>query len=178
MSKHLSNDMVGLIAYTLTVDGEVIDTITREDAIEYLHGADNIVPGLEEALEGKTAGDKFEVTVNPLDGYGEYDEDEIEVISMDDFDNPEEVAPGIEIEIMDEDGEVYEALIVSVEGKNVTLDFNHPLAGKDLHYAVEVLEVRDATEKELDLGFPESLLEEMYEDLDDHEHDDVEFSEN
>lgn len=181
MSKRLTNDMVGTIAYTLTIDGEVVDVVARDEAIEYLHGAENLVPGLEQALEGKAAGDSFEITLEPADGYGDYDDEDIEVLSVDDFEGVDELEPGMELEIMDDEGEFYEAVILSVDGENVTVDFNHPFAGKTLHYSVDVIDVRDATEKEIDLGYPESLIEEIYTDLDHdhvHVHEDVEFSEN
>jgi FKBP-type peptidyl-prolyl cis-trans isomerase SlyD len=169
MTLRLKNDMVGLLAYTLTVDGEVVETVDRENPIEYLHGAQNIVEGLEAALEGKQAGDTFEVTVAPEQGYGEYLEDDIEVVPASEFEDLDELQVGMELEMVDEDGEIVEATIMEITPDQVVLDFNPPLAGKTLHYKVEVVEVREATEEELEMGLPASLIDEMYDDFEDDE---------
>ncbi|MCU0512769.1 MAG: peptidylprolyl isomerase [Anaerolineae bacterium] len=179
MAFTLKQDMVGTIAYTLTVDGAVVEVIKPENAVEYLHGADNLVPGLEAALEGKAVGDSFDVTVLPEDGYGEYDEDEIEEMDAGDFEDFGELEPGMEIELMDEDGDIYEATVLEVTGSVVRLDFNSPLAGKTLHYTVQVMAVREASDEELEMGLPASLIDELYsqmdeedeEDGDEHDHD-------
>ncbi len=169
MTLRLKNDMVGLLAYTLTVDGEVVETVDRANPIEYLHGAQNIVEGLEAALEGKQAGDTFEVTVAPEQGYGEYLEDDIEAIPVSEFDDLDELQVGMELEMVDEDGDVVEATIVEITPDQVVLDFNPPLAGKTLHYTVEVVDVREATEEELEMGLPASLIDEMYDDIEEDE---------
>lgn len=169
MTLRLKNDMVGLLAYTLTVDGEVVETVDRENPIEYLHGAQNIVEGLEAALEGKQAGDTFEVTVAPEQGYGEYLEDDIEAIPASEFEDLDELQVGMELEMVDEDGDIVEATIMEITPDQVVLDFNPPLAGKTLHYKVEVVQVREATEEELEMGLPASLIDEMYDDVEDDE---------
>jgi FKBP-type peptidyl-prolyl cis-trans isomerase SlyD len=169
MTLSLKNDMVGLLAYTLTVDGEVIETVDRDNPIEYLHGAQNIVEGLEAALEGKKAGDVFEVTVPPEQGYGEYLEDDIEAIPSSEFDDLDELRVGMELEMVDEDGDIVEATIMEITPEQVVLDFNPPLAGKTLHYKVEVVQVREATEEELEMGLPASLIDEMYDEVEDEE---------
>lgn len=171
MASTLKQDMVGTIAYTLTVDGSVVEVINTDDAVEYLHGAENLVPGLEAALEGKTVGDKFSVTVQPEDGYGEYDQDEIEEMDLSDFEDMGEIQPGMEIELMDEDGDIFEATVLEINGPKVRLDFNSALAGKVLNYSVEVVAVREATDEELDMGLPASLIEELYMELDDEDDD-------
>lgn len=175
MSLTLSENKVGAIAYDIHVDGELLETVSTDDAIEYLHGWDNIVPGLERALAGKQAGDSFDVTVEPEDAYGDYDEDLIEEIPAEDFEFDEadvELAPGLEVEMMDEDGDILEGTVVGVEGDYVLVDLNPPLAGKTIRYAGKVLRVREATEEELEWGFPESLLEEMFGEDDDFEDED------
>jgi FKBP-type peptidyl-prolyl cis-trans isomerase SlyD len=163
----LTNGMVGTIAYVLRVDGNEIEEVTAEEGLEYLHGAENIVPGLEAALEGKQPGDAFSITVQPEDGYGEYDEDNIEDFPADDVSTGDKLEPGMEIEIMDEDDEVYEGTVIEVTKQYIRVDFNDPLAGEVLVYDVEVVDVRPATEEELKMGFPASLLDEME---DDHDH--------
>ena len=172
MAATLKQDMVGMIAYTLTVDGSVVEVIEPNDAVEYLHGAENLVPGLETALEGKKTGDKFDVTVQPEDGYGEYDEEEIEEMDLSEFEDMGEIRPGMEIELMDEDGDIFEATVLEINDGTVRLDFNSPLAGKVLNYSVEVVNVREATDEELDMGLPASLIEELYEEMEDEEEED------
>lgn len=169
MAHSLKNDMVGVLAYKLMVDGEVVELIDRESPIEYLHGAQNIVPGLENALAGKKAGDKFSVTLQPADAYGDYDEEDVEDVPLEEFDDADELEVGMELEVMDEDGEYIEAIVAEITEEYVRLDYNSPLAGKVLTYEVEVVEVREATEEELEMGYPASLLEEMYYDYDEDE---------
>ncbi|MCA9881490.1 MAG: peptidylprolyl isomerase [Anaerolineaceae bacterium] len=164
----LKDGMVGTIAYTLHVDGVEFEEVTADDNMEYLHGAENIVPGLEAALEGKQPGDSFSVEVQPVDGYGDYDEELIDEYPSEDFDTEDELEPGMEIEIMDEEGEMYEGTILEMNDDYIRVDFNDPLAGKILTYDVKVVDVRPATEEELKMGFPASLLDEMD---DDHDHD-------
>jgi FKBP-type peptidyl-prolyl cis-trans isomerase SlyD len=174
MAHRLTNNMVGAIAYKLTVDGTLIEHIDAQDAIEYLHGAENIVPGLEAALQDKTVGDTFSVVVPPAEGYGEYDEEDIAEFPREDFEEADALEVGMEIEFDmdedDEDGIVEVGVIVGLDDETVTIDFNHPLAGKTLHYDVQVVEVRPATEEELALGVPESMFDMLDEDFDD-DHD-------
>jgi FKBP-type peptidyl-prolyl cis-trans isomerase SlyD len=159
---NLTEDKVGVLAFTIYVDGVEKDTVTKEDPMEYLHGAENIVPGLEKALDGKSVGYKFDVTVLPTDGYGEYDDEAMIEVDLAEFDD-EGTAPeiGLEVEMLDEDGEIIEGRIMSVEDGVVIVDLNHELAGKTVRYVGEVVNVREATEEELEWGFPESLLDEM-----------------
>lgn len=172
MALTLKQDMVGTIAYTLTVDGNVVEVISRDEAIEYLHGAENLVPGLEAALEGKKAGDSFAITIVPEDGYGEYDPEDVDVINRSEFEDFGAIEVGTEIEMVDDEGDIYEAVVVEVTDTTVKLDFNAPLAGKTLHYEVEIIEVREATDEEVDLGLPASLIAEMYDDYEDDDEDD------
>ena len=172
MSNTLSENKIGAIAYKIYVDGELLETVREEDAIEYMHGWDNIVPGLEKALEGKQAGESFDVTVPPEDAYGEYDNDLIEEIPVEDFEFDEadaKLEPGLEVEMMDEEGDIIEGTILGLEGDYVLVDMNPPLAGKTIRYAGVVLNVREASEEELEWGFPESLLDEMFGEDDDYE---------
>lgn len=169
MSNTLKENKIGAIAYEIYVDGELLETVNDDQAIEYMHGWDNIVPGLEKALEGKAAGDTFDVTVAPEEAYGEYDKDLIEEIPAVDFDFDDEggqLEAGLEVEMMDEDGEILEGTVLGIEGDFVQVDMNPPLAGKTIRYAGKVLNVREPSEEELDWGFPESLLEEMFGDED------------
>jgi FKBP-type peptidyl-prolyl cis-trans isomerase SlyD len=159
------NDTVVTLAYTLKVDGQTIDEADRDDPVEYLHGALNIVPGLELALAGHKVGDKLTVTVAPDQGYGEYDPDEVEWFEREEFDDADELAPGMVLAVEDEDGEMYDVTVAEVTAEGVALDFNPPLAGKTLIFHVEVLGVRGADEEEIAHGHPHTVLE--FDDEDD-----------
>lgn len=174
----LQNDRVGAIAYKLTVDGQIEEVITTEDAIEYLHGAENIIPGLEEALEGKSVGDKFAIMISPDKGYGEYDAEDIDEIPLAEFElDTSDLQVGEEIELWsEEDGDIFEATILDITDTMIKLDFNHPMAGKTLNYEVEVVDVREATAEEIELGVPRSIMDEMYEALNNDDVDDEYYS--
>jgi FKBP-type peptidyl-prolyl cis-trans isomerase SlyD len=177
MSEVIAENKVATLAYEIWVDDELLETVTVENAIEYLHGWDNIVPGLEKALEGKVAGDTFDITVPPEEGYGDYDDELIEEIDRSDFDFEEEsvqIEIGMEVEMLDEEGDIIEGTIVGIEDDVVLVDMNPPLAGKTIRYAGEVISVREANEDELDWGFPESLMEELFGEEDDWDEEDEE----
>lgn len=164
MAERLTNNMVGTFCFVLKVDGAVLEEIPVDDAVEYLHGAENIIPGLEKALAGKQAGDKFTITVEPPDAYGDYDEMLVQDIHMDDIDGGEELEEGMMIELYnDEDEDIMDAVITDVYDDLITIDMNHELAGKTLVYDVEVLSVRAATDVEIEDGLPQSILDEVNE---------------
>lgn len=148
----IADGVVVSLSYTLEVDGEVIAETEAGDPMEYLHGAENIVPGLEAALAGKRVGDKLSVTLAPDDAYGEYDPEDIDEIERGDLEHLTEIEVGMAIEVQDEEGDIYVAFIREISDKMITLDFNPPLAGKTLTYNVEVLETRPATEEEIQHG--------------------------
>ncbi len=148
----VTDGMVVSLRYVLVADGEEVARVDNDDPMEYLHGAEDILPGLESALEGKTVGDTFRVTLPPSDAYGDYDEDEIEEIDRDAIPNAEELELGMMVEVEDEEGYSYMAYVSEITDEVVVLDFNHPLAGKTLTYEGEVISVRPATEDELSHG--------------------------
>ncbi len=157
MTDRITDGMVVSLAYVLTVDGEEVERTEASSPLEYLHGADNIIPGLEAALTGKQAGDRVHVTLPPDEAYGEYDEDEIEEVDRSDMADAGPLEVGTLVEVEDEDGFVYLATIADINDDVVTLDFNPPLAGKTLTYDVQVVALRPASEIELDHGHPHSL---------------------
>jgi FKBP-type peptidyl-prolyl cis-trans isomerase SlyD len=172
MPNKIENGVVVSLAYTLEVDGEVVNTSDSNEPLEYLHGAENIVPGLEEALEGKTVGDKVHVVVPPEKAYGDYDEDDIDEFEMDEIPDSENLEEGMIVEMEDEDGFVYVGTVMEVSDGVVVVDFNPPLAGKTLTFDVEVLKLREADPEELDHGHPHSL-----DDFYDEEFEDDDFDE-
>ncbi len=148
----ITANKVVTIHYTLRNDaGEVLDSSDGGDPLAYLHGADNIVPGLERQLEGRKVGDKLQAKVAPADGYGEKTPGGPKAIPKSAFAGME-VAPGMTFMVEDDDGDHMPLRVVGVAGDEVLVDMDHPLAGETLHFDVEVLEVRDATAEELSHG--------------------------
>ena len=140
------------IHYTLTNDqGEVLDSSKGGDALVYLHGSGNIISGLEAALVGKKVGDKFNVRIEPKDAYGEVADDMVQIISKDMFEGIEQIEVGMQFhaDVSYGSGVV---TVVNIDGDNVTIDGNHPLAGEALTFDVEIIDVRPATKEELDHG--------------------------
>ncbi len=162
--ERIEDGVVVSLAYVLTVDGEEIARTEPGETMDYLHGAENIVPGLEAALAGKKVGDKFSVTLEAGDAYGEYDEDNVEELDREDVPQADELEKGMVIEVEDEEGFVYLAFVREVSADTVTLDYNPPLAGKTLTYQVEVLAIREADDEELAHGHPHSMGDEDEDD--------------
>ncbi len=130
---------------------ETIDSSDGGDPMVYLHGARNIIPGLEQALEGKVAGDAFDVTVAAAEAYGEHSADRVQTVPREAFAEIGEVQVGMKVTAQTEMGPI-ELLVTEVGDDEVTVDANHPLAGKDLKFSVRVEDVRDASEEEIAHG--------------------------
>ena len=144
----VADNMAVSIHYTLTNDdGEVLDSSIGDEALVYIHGGENIIPGLEKALQDKIAGDKFNVRIAPEDAYGELMEEMIQVISRDMFEGIDNIEVGMQFhaDVSSGSGVV---TVVNIEGDDITIDGNHPLAGISLTFNVEVIDVRVATEEE------------------------------
>jgi len=153
MSKDsVQNDVVVSMEYTLKIDGEVIDSSEGQDPLEFLAGHGNIIPGLENEMIGMKVGDSKDVVVEPADGYGEYDDEAFLDVPRDQFPADMPVEEGLELTVRDDDGQARYARIESVDGETVRLNFNHPLAGDELHFNVKVVNLREPTEEELDHG--------------------------
>lgn len=148
----VEDDVVVSMDYALKVEGELVDFSEESGPVHFLQGHGEIIPGLEREIYGMGIGDSKEVVVTPEDAYGQIDPDEIEEVSIFDFPREIELAPGVELELKDEEGHTEIARIVDVGEFDVTLDFNHPLAGKELHFEVTITDLRPATEEELDHG--------------------------
>jgi len=148
----ITQNTVASFHYTLkNGDGETIDSSTGKEPLIYLHGANNIVPGLEKELNDKQVGDTLSVVVNPSEGYGEYDANLVQELPSDMFSGVDSVEVGMEFHAQTEKGmQVVE--VVAVENDTVTVNGNHPLAGQELHFDVEITEVREATKEELEHG--------------------------
>jgi len=148
----VADNMAVSIHYTLTNDeGEVLDSSIGDDALVYLHGTGNIIPGLEDALQGKAVGDKFNVRIAAKDAYGEQNDEMIQVIPRAMFEGIDEIEVGMQFhaDVSSGSGEV---TIVKIEGDDITIDGNHPLAGMALTFDVEVVDIRPATKEEAEHG--------------------------
>ena len=153
MSLLIGDKLVVSMHYTLKDDdGNVIDSSVGEEPLTYLHGAGNIIPGLEKALLGKVQGDSMDVRVEPAEGYGDMVPELIQVIDKSAFQEVEAIEPGMEFQAPSPDGDMRTVVVRAVEGEEVTIDANHPLAGMDLHFAVEITAVREASQEEIDHG--------------------------
>jgi len=149
----IAENTVASIEYTLMDDdGRVLDTSEGREPLTYLHGAGQLIPGLESALEGQAAGDKVEVTVEPAEGYGERDERLVQNVSRDAFQGVARVEAGMRFQAKDQSGRGRMITVAAVDGDTVTVDANHPLAGKPLNFKVDVVEVRPATSEEIEQG--------------------------
>lgn len=148
----ISQDSVVLIDYRLTDDtGAELDSSTDHGPLAYLHGHSNIVPGLEQALEGRSAGEEFSVSIEPVMAYGEINPTLTQTLPSSMFGGTEQIAVGMQFHAQTDHG-VEVVTVTALEGDEVTIDGNHPMAGKTLHFDVTVREVRAASEEELAHG--------------------------
>ena len=139
--------------YTVSdaANGEQLDSSKDSEPLTYLHGANNLIPGLEAELAGKSVGDEFEVTIDAADAYGEYSDDRVQVVPISAFEGVEKIEPGVMVAAETEQGAI-EMIITEVNGDEVTVDANHPLAGRSLTFQVSVEFIRDASAEEIDHG--------------------------
>ena len=148
----ITQDQVVSIHYTLTDDGgEVLDSSGDGAPLSYLHGRGNLIPGLERELAGKSPGDKLQVKIPPADAYGEYDRALVQRVPRRTLKGVPNVRVGMRLHAQTEQGP-RAVTVTQVTGDMVTLDGNHPLAGKNLNFEVEVTGVREATAEELSHG--------------------------
>ncbi len=153
MSKDTVQDgLVVSMDYKLTVDGEVLDSSEDAGPLQFLAGYGNIVPGLEREMAGMKIGESKDVVVAPADGYGEFDEEAFMEVPRNEFPSDLQLEEGIELNVTDEDGQNQYARVENITDESVRLDFNHPLAGAELHFNVKVVALRDPTKEELDHG--------------------------
>ena len=166
-----SGVVVGL-HYTLkNAAGEVLDKSEPDAPMVYLHGHDNIVPGLERKLSGRAVGDTLHVVVAPEDGYGDRDPRGEQKVPREAFPPDAPLEAGVQLAVRDASGDLVPLWISKVEGDVVHVDLNHPLAGETLHFDVEVLSLRAATAEELEHGHPHGADGHDHHDHD-HDHDD------
>ncbi len=148
----IKKNKVVSIDYTLkNDDGKILDTSEGREPLNFIHGNGHLIPGLEEALEGKTKDKKLSVSIPPEKGYGIRSEEMIQTVDRSNFDKEAQIETGMQFQAQMDNG-VQLLTVTKVEGNNVTLDGNHPLADKTLHFDVNVVDVREATKEELEHG--------------------------
>ncbi|MAT41006.1 MAG: peptidylprolyl isomerase [Anaerolineaceae bacterium] len=192
----MAENIVVTLAYELTVDGKVVDSSEDGEPIIFLQGAGQVIPGLEKALVGMKSGESKKIVVSAAEGYGEKDEDAVVEVPREEFPSDFPLAVGLEITVQtneesddddtdfdeDEDFEdeddMMEAVITDFNDETVTLDFNHPLAGKELTFNITVVDLRYASEEEIEHGHVHGDDFDFYFDDEDFEDDDDESSDN
>lgn len=152
----ISQNTVVSIDYTLTGDdGQVIDTSEGREPLVYLHGHQNIIPGLEKAIEGHTEGEELDVTVEPEEGYGPYRDELVQDVPREAFEGVDKVEPGMSFRAESNAGPMT-VVVKDVGDEAVTVDGNHMLAGQVLNFKVAIKDVREATETEIEQGTAEA----------------------
>lgn len=148
----IKEDKVVAIDYRLTDDeGNELDASKPEQPLVYLHGHKNIIPGLEDALEGKASGESMDVRIEAKDAYGEHQSQLQQVVPKGQFESIDNLEVGMRLQASTPEGPI-PIEVIKIEDEEVTIDANHPLAGKPLNFAVTVKEVRDSTEEERSHG--------------------------
>lgn len=148
----IAEQTVVSLNYTLkNSDGNLLDTSEGRSPLVYLHGVGALISGLEDELQGKVQGDKINAVIPPEKAYGSRSEDLVKLVSKDGFQGEEEIHEGMQVQLETEHGPAI-ALITKIEGNDVTLDLNHPLADMTLHFDVEIVDVRAATADEISHG--------------------------
>lgn len=143
------------VSYELEVEGQIADKAGSEKPLEYIHGSGMLLPKFEENVEGKEPGEGFEFVLTPEEGYGAYQPEYVIELPMESFAGPDGnimtqfLVVGTVIPMLDNQGQVVQGTVAEVGKETVKMDFNHPMAGKTLHFTGKVEAVRDATEKEL-----------------------------
>lgn len=154
---NITKNTVPSVTYTLKVGGEVVESTGAENPLVYLHGANAMIPGFEKKLEGLSLGDKFDFEVPSAEGYGEIIEQAIVELPKSNFEidgefQGEIVKEGATIPMQDQEGNPMRGIVQNVTDTVVKIDFNHPLAGKDLHFSGDVIELREAEAVEIEHG--------------------------
>lgn len=151
----ISDGKVAEIHFTLTLDdGQIADSSKDQEPMLYLHGAENIVVGLERQLTGKAAGTELKVDVSPEEGFGTRNEEGVQDVPRSSFPDDLDFELGMDFGFESDDGSVMTGWVTNFTDETVTIDLNHPLAGEALHFDIKVLSVRDATSEELEHGHP------------------------
>jgi len=148
----ITQNTVVTLNYTLKDDNGAILDQSHDDSFMYLHGTGGIIPGLENELEGKAAGDSLSVHISPEDGYGLRDDSMVQVVPRNMFESDHPIEEGIQFHAESPEGEMLTVTVTKIEGDNITVDGNHPLAGIALNFDVTVANIREASAEEIEHG--------------------------
>ncbi len=151
-NKKVDDGQVVSMHYTLHVDGNVVDSSEGGEPLQFIQGMGHIIPGLEHELYDMKIGESKKVSVEPKDGYGEVDQEAFMDVPRDAFPAEIPLQPGTELQLQDQSGHPVFARIATVGDENVRLDMNHPLAGKQLNFDVQIADLRPATDEEISHG--------------------------
>ncbi len=146
----------------LDESGAIIDSSDADGPISYIHGTEDLIPGLEAALQGHVEGDKLSVDVPMAEAYGPHDDRLVESVSLANFEGVTDIQPGMSFQTEMDDGSPMVVRVTSIDATHCVVDGNHPLAGKDLHFEVEITTVRDASSEELEHGHVHTSGESCY----------------
>jgi len=149
---NIRDDLVVSLDYTLKVDGALIDTSENSQPIQFIQGQGHVIPGLERQLYGMTIGESKLLVIPPAEGYGEIDDDAYTNVTRSQFPSDIPLEIGVALQLRDQRGEELNATIAEINQETVRLNFNHPLAGKELNFSVKVVDLREATQEEMDHG--------------------------
>ena len=152
MNKTVQDNLVVTLDYKLIVEDEILESTEDGEPILFIQGIGQIIPGLENALYGMKVGDQKTVVVQPEDAYGEYDPESLQDAKKEEFSEEVPLDVGTFLDLADDEGDILSAQIIAAEEDTVTLDFNHPLAGKTLTFEITVTDLRPASEEELEHG--------------------------
>ena len=152
MTKTVEDNLVITLDYKLIVEDELLESTEDGEPILFIQGIGQIIPGLENALYGMEVGDQKTVVIQPEDAYGEYDPESLQEAKKEEFSEEVPLDVGTFLDLEDDEGDVLSAQIITAEEDTITLDFNHPLAGKTLTFEITVTDLRPASEEELDHG--------------------------
>jgi len=156
MSDTIQDNMVVILDYTLLSDEEILESTDDGEPIEFIQGIGQIIPGLESALYGMKAGEKKTVIIEPEDAYGDFDPESLEIAKKEEFSEEIPLDVGTFLDLRDDEDDVLSAQIIEEDEDTVTLDFNHPLAGKTLTFEITVSGLRSASDEEIEHGHAHS----------------------
>jgi FKBP-type peptidyl-prolyl cis-trans isomerase SlyD len=152
MSQIVQDNLVVTLDYELIFEEETLESTEEGEPIVFIQGLGQIIPGLESALYGLKVGDQKTVTIQPEDAYGEYDPESLQEVEIEEFSEEVPLDVGTFLDMKDDEDEVLSAQIIAADEETITLDFNHPLAGKTLTFKITVTNLRPPTDEELDHG--------------------------
>ena len=156
MSETVQDNLVVTLDYTLVADEEILESTDDGEPIVFIQGIGQVIPGLESALYGMKVGEKKTVVIEPEEAYGDYDPESLEIAKKEEFSEEIPLDVGTFLDLRDDEDDVLSAQVIEEDEDTVTLDFNHPLAGKTLTFEITLTAMRPASDEELEHGHAHS----------------------